>query len=165
MDDPIALASLWYAKLTFGVALVAVALTVTAICVAFVAIRRADLNSSAATLVVLHDGFRGSWEKFRAAQGGENEAEKRYQFGDMMNLIEISAGLHHEKSLKGVSEELSAEYLKGILKIFKDNAEFSRMIRELADQPETFEYTREFCREHGLKEVFTPNAISPISDS
>ena len=134
----------------------ALTLSAMAIRAAFIAIWRADLNSSAATLMALHDGFRGSWEKFLAAQKAQNEADKKYQFADLMNLIEINSGLHHAKSLKGVSEELSAAYLKSILKIFRDNAEFARMIRALKDEPDTFKYTMEFCRAHGLQEVFSP---------
>ena len=156
MADPIALESLWYAKWTFWVTVIAVALSAIAIRAAFVAIRRADLNSSAATLVALHDGFRGSWEKYLQAQKADDESEKRYQFGDLMNLIEINAGLHDAKSLTGVSEELSAAYLKSILKFFTDEQHFVEMIRELKNEPSTFKYTRSFCQLHGLREVFHP---------
>jgi hypothetical protein len=165
--DPVALASLWYAKWTFWVTVSAVAFSSVAlvfsgiaIWTAFVAIRRADLNSSAATLVALHEGYRGSWEKFVKAQKAQDNEEMRYQFADVMNLIEINTGLHDAKSLAGVSEELSTAYLKSILRNIRDNTDFVQMISELKDEPKTFHYTKEFCHNHGLREVFPPKLNS-----
>jgi hypothetical protein len=107
--------------------------------VAIYAIRRGNRNTSAATLVMLNDGFRQAWQRFFAA-----DDNKDHEFSELMNLLEIACGIHKEKSLVGVSRELSQEYLEHVLLLLEANEDARRRIEAAIHTPTTFKYIARF---------------------
>ena len=99
------------------------------------AVRRGNRNSSVATLVTLNDGFRQAWMRFFAA-----DSNKDHEFSELMNLLEIACGVHYEKSLVGVSRELSQEYLDHVLLLLEGNEDTRTRIASAIHAPTTFKY-------------------------
>jgi len=108
---------------------------VIALIVAIYAIRRGNRNASVATLVTLNDGFRQGWQRVFSA-----EADKDHEFSELLNLLEIACGIHKEKSLVGVSRELSREYIEHVILLMERDDDCRRRIAEAIHAPSTFKY-------------------------
>lgn len=119
------------------------AVSLIALCVALYAIRRSNRNSSVATLVTLNDGFRQAWQRFFAAP----EAAKDHEFFELVNLLEIACGIHCERSLFGISRELSREYVEHVLLLMEGNAALRARLEAAIHAPTTFKYIRRFRAE------------------
>lgn len=111
-----------------------------ALCVAIYAIRRSNRNSSVATLVTLNEAFRQAWQRYLEAP----EAGKFHAFSELANLTEIACGIHLEKSLSGVSRELSSEYIEQVLLLIEGNEDARRRLEAAVHSPSTFKYIRLF---------------------
>ncbi len=116
--------------------LVAVLIGFGAIFVAWFTLRKGNRNSSAATVVALHEAFQAGWRRFLRAEGQERDDA----FSDLLNLFEIACGIECEGSLAGVSQELMSRYLRDCLKLIeRDEYAYSRL-REDACDDSTFKY-------------------------
>ena len=122
-------------------AVLSVAVSLIALAVAIVAIRKSDRNTSAATLVTLNEGFRQGWHRFLPA---EEEVERQHEFSELMNLLEIGCAIYMEGSLSGVSRELAEEYLGNVLSLLEANQEARTRIEAMRQSPTTFKYIRQF---------------------
>ena len=122
-------------------AVLSVAVSLIALTVAIVAIRKSDRNTSAATLVTLNEGFRQGWHRFLPAK---DEAERQHEFSELMNLLEIGCAIYMEGSLSGVSRELAEEYLGNVLSLLEANQEARTRIEEMRQSATTFKYIRQF---------------------
>jgi hypothetical protein len=121
------------------IAIGSIAVALIALIVACYAIRRSNRNSSVATLVTLNEGFRQAWQRFLAP-----EADKNYEFSELSNLLEIACAIHLEKSLFGVSRELSREYIEQVLLLLERNGDAQHMLAEAIHSPTTFKYIQRF---------------------
>jgi len=117
------------------------AIAAIALVVAVVAIRRADRNSSAATMVTLNEAFRQAWPRFLYAK---DETEHQYEFSELMNLLEIGCAIYLEGSISGVSRELIEEYLGNTLSLLESNKDARSRIELMRHSPTTFKYIRRF---------------------
>jgi hypothetical protein len=115
----------------------------TALGVALYAIRRSNRNSSVATLVTLNEGFRQAWQRYLSAA----EATKDHEFSELANLLEIACGIHWEKSLFGVSRELSQEYVEHVLLLLEGNDDARQRLVRAVHAPTTFKYIGRFRAE------------------
>ena len=123
------------------IAVVSSAISLIALAVAVVAIRKSDRNSSAATLVTLNDGFRQAWHRFLPTT---EEEERQYEFSELMNLLEIGCAIYLEGSLSGVSRELAEEYFGNTLSLLEAHPEARSRIETMRHSPTTFKYIRKF---------------------
>ena len=121
------------------IAIAAAAVSVTALVVALYAIRRSNRNSSVATLVTLNEGFRQAWQRCFAP-----ESNKDHEFSELLNLLEIACGIHWEKSLFGVSRELSREYIEHVLLLLEGNEDARRRLVGAVHATTTFKYIARF---------------------
>lgn len=121
------------------IAIASAAVSWTALVVALCAIRRSNRNSSVATLVTLNEGFRQAWQRYFAA-----DANKDHEFSELMNLLEIACGIHCEKSLFGISRELSREYIEHVLLLVEGNPEAMNGVKSAVHAPNTFKYIELF---------------------
>jgi hypothetical protein len=122
------------------IALTSGAVSLAALGVALYAIRRSSLSSSVATLVTLNDGFRQAWQRYLEA----TEQAKDYEFSELANLMEIASAIHMEKSLFGISRELSSEYLEHVLLLIEGNDDARRRLEAGIHKPNTFKYIASF---------------------
>ena len=123
------------------------AVSLTALVVAIYAIRRSNRNSSVATLVTLNDGFRQAWQRYLAVPEAAPETAKNYEFFELLNLLEIACGIHCEKSLFGVSRELSQEYTEHVLLLIEHSQDARGRLEAAIHAPTTLKYTRRFRAE------------------
>lgn len=114
--------------------------SIIALSTALYAIKRSSLNSSVATLVTLNDGFRQAWQRYLEAP----ETAKDYAFSELANLLEIACGIHWEKSLFGISRELSSEYVEHVLLLIEGNDDARRRLEASIHTPNTFKYIARF---------------------
>jgi hypothetical protein len=119
------------------------AVSLIALAVALYAIGRSNRNSSVATLVTVNDGFRQAWQRYFSAAEGAKDRE----FFELLNLIEIACAIHCEKSLFGVSRELSREYVEHVLLLLEGNMDARRRLEGAIHAPTTFKYIRRFRSE------------------
>lgn len=122
------------------IAATSVAVSVIALAVAVVAIRKADRNSSAATTVTLNEAFRQAWPRFLSA----NDEDRQYEFSELMNLLEIGCAIYLEGSISGISRELIEEYLGNTLSLLESNEDARSRIELMRHSPTTFRYVRQF---------------------
>ncbi|WP_139225983.1 hypothetical protein [Falsiroseomonas stagni] len=115
-------------------------MSLIALGVALYAVRRSNRNSSVATLVTLNDAFRQAWQRYLAAP----EPDKDYSFSELANLLEIACGIHCEKSLFGISRELSSEYVEHVLLLIEENNDARARLRAAVHAPNTFKYIARF---------------------
>jgi hypothetical protein len=113
-----------------------------ALVVAIYAIRRGNRNASVATIVTLNDGFRQSWQRVFSAG-----ANTDHEFSELLNLLEIACGIHKEKSLVGVSRELSREYVEQLILLLERDDDSRRRIEEAVHTPNTFTYIAWFRKD------------------
>jgi hypothetical protein len=126
-----------------SIAAVSLGVAFAALCVSWYAIRRANRNTSAATLVVLNEGFREAWKRFFHANEGELEAE----LAELLNLFEIACAICLEGSLSGNSSKLMNEYLNMTLRMFVKHEYAREHIESLLQTERTFIYIKRFLRE------------------
>jgi hypothetical protein len=117
------------------IAIASAAIALIALVVAIYAIRRGNLNASVATLVTLNDGFRQGWQRVFSAG-----ADRDHEFAELLNLLEIGCGIHKEKSLVGVSRELSREYIEQVILLMEEDDDSRRQIEKAINTPKTFKY-------------------------
>lgn len=122
------------------IAVASTAISVIALAVAIYAIIRGNRNSSVATLVTLNDGFRQVWQRYFSA----TEAQKDHEFSELLNLLEIACAIHYEKSLFGVSRELSREYVEHVLLLLEQNEEARNRLEKAVHAPTTLKYIARF---------------------
>lgn len=127
------------------IALLSLLAAIFALHIAWRALRRADLSSSAATLLSLNEAYREAWARFL----GTEEANRQYEFSELMNLIEIGAAIYIEKALTGAARELHEEYLRDVLKIIENHTDARNRIEEMRHSSTTFKYTKKFMKNIG----------------
>lgn len=123
------------------IALASLVISLIALAVAVFALRKGDLNASAATLVSLNEAFRDAWARFLSTQ---DDAKQQYEFSELINLIEIGCAIYVEKSLTGVARELMEEYLHDVLKLIEGNPSARSRIEPMRHSPTTLKYTKKF---------------------
>jgi len=128
----------------------ALVVSVIALAVALVAIRRGNMNSSVATLVALNEGFRQAWQRFLLALSTHNDTDQQYELSELMNLLEIASAIYIERSLAGVSRELMAAYLDRSLRLLRDNENTSKRVAAMRDTPNTFKYIQKYVQSRRL---------------
>ncbi|MBW4092605.1 MAG: hypothetical protein HIU82_16080 [Proteobacteria bacterium] len=143
------------------VAIISAGVSLIALAVAVVSIRKSDRNSSAATLVALNEGFQQAWHRFLSA---EDEPERQYEFSELMNLLEIGCAIYLEGSLSGVSRELAEEYLGNTLSLLETNQDARSRIGPMRHSPTTFKYIRQFLVCMGRKEHLHKIAVAFLPD-
>lgn len=156
----------------FWVAVVALAVSGIGFGVAVFALRRSNLNSSAAIVLTLTVNFRDAWNRFL----NSNEQQQDFEFHELMNLIEAACAIHRESSLVGKSGKLIEKYLTDILGYLEKNAGARERITAMRHQSHTFEHCVAFLvkmkRKGRLKvmadlmelpePVRTPPEVSPV---
>ena len=142
------------------IAIASLAVALIALVAAIYAIRRGDINSSAATMVTLNEAFRQAWSRYLSA---EHEDGRQYEFSELMNLLEVGCALHGERSLSGVSRELTEEYLRDSLSLIEKYPDVRRRIESMRHSPTTFKYIKKFLirmarkgHPHKIEATFTP---------
>jgi hypothetical protein len=86
-------------------------------------------------MVTLNDGFRQGWQRVFSP-----DANKDHEFSELLNLLEIACGIHKEKSLVGVSRELSREYIEHVILLPEGNEDARRRMEAAIHTPTTFKY-------------------------
>ncbi len=127
--------------LPLAIAIGSLAAAVVAGWIAWIAIRRSDLNASAVMIVTLNQSFSQGFRLFISA---ENEGAKVFEFGELLNTLEIAAAVHQEGTIRGVSRKLLEQYLCRVLSIFAANEDTRARIGLLRDAPSTFEQLSKF---------------------
>lgn len=118
----------WIAGASAIVALLALGVTIHSI-------YRNNRNSSVATFITLNEALRQGWQRFFNAP----ESKKSDEFFELLNLLEITCGVHREKSIFGVSRKLSREYTEHCLLLIESNAGPRKLLEEAIHTPTTFE--------------------------
>jgi hypothetical protein len=129
--------------------------TIGAVWVAIVTLRRGNKNASVATLVALHEAFREAWQRFRQA---DSEIDRAWELSDLLNYIEIACGIECEKSLSGVSQTLMTDYLNEIFQILLSNDYINQQIPRMLHAPSTFCYIKRFLHSKPKLSVTIPPA-------
>lgn len=127
------IAALWVAVLSLVVSLFGIGF-------ALFALWRGNRNSAASLALALYESFRQAWQRWRNCP----EADKNYEFHDMMNLIESACAVHVEKTLVGVSRRLIEDYLIDVWKLIEKDAAARELIKTMRDKRTTFEYCVKF---------------------
>jgi hypothetical protein len=122
---------------------VSLGLASVALGVSWYAIRRANRTTSAATLVVLNEGFREAWKRFFQANSDQLETE----LAELLNLFEIACAICLEGSLSGNSADLMNEYLNMALRMFVKHEYSREHIEGLLQTERTFIFIKRFLRE------------------
>lgn len=112
--------------------------SVAALVIAALALRRADYNASAQTLVSLSLGFRTCWKDF--LESGCQE----FEFAELFNLIEVASAAYLDRGIHGKSREILEDYLVEILRIIAQHPDARRQIIALRDEPKVFKYVKQF---------------------
>lgn len=120
----------------FWVAVVSLFVSALGFVFAVIALRRGNLNSSAAIVLTLMENFRHAWERFLKSEGEQQD----FEFHELMNLIEAACALHGEKSLVGASGKLIETYLTDILAHLEQDAGARERIKAMRHSPDTFEH-------------------------
>jgi len=92
-------------------------------------------------MVTLNEAFRQAWHRFLSA---DTETGRQYEFSELMNLLEIGCAIYLERSLSGVSRELTEEYLGNTLSLLEANVDARRRIELMRHSKTTFKYIRLF---------------------
>lgn len=117
--------------------------SIVALVVAVLAWRRADRNSSAATLVAISEGLRTAWERFLATDP-DDEVATAFQFAELVNLLELACAILVDKAVHGTTRELLDQYVAKALKILAGNQPACDRIEALREDPDTFKYVRRY---------------------
>lgn len=122
----------------------AVSLLVSAVAlgVAALALRRSDLNSSAASLIALNEGLHQAWRRFLKASAQDRD----YEFAELCNALEIACAILDDKALHGNALGLVDELLEQMLGLIDENADATARMESLRETGSTFEYLLAFLR-------------------
>jgi hypothetical protein len=121
---PLGLGTLWYAVLQLSLA------------------RKA---SSAAAIVPLNDTFRECWLAYVRA---ESDTDRRFQFAELANALELACAIYRDKLLFGASREVLEHYLVNVFVIIEANSAASKMLGEFLQAPKTWENIVYFLSRH-----------------
>ena len=131
----------WIATASLGVAAAALAISIYAIL-------RANMTTSAATLITLNEGFRQAWE--RCLQAFSEPATTNDSLADLLNLLEIACAIYLEKSLTGNSRKLMSDYLRSTLSLLIKTPVINDRAFLLLQTEETFIFIKKFLKERPL---------------
>jgi hypothetical protein len=106
-------------------------------------IYKSNQNSSAASLIALHEALRQAWERFLAAT---DEEAKQHHFADLANTLEITSALTVKGAFVGVTHELITEYLDDVMRLLDDNEDARTRLERLIHSPTTFKYLRVYVK-------------------
>ncbi len=127
--------------------------------IAVVALRRSDLNSSAAMIVAMNQGFADSWRQLVRADPDHTD----HEFAELLNSFEIAAAIHQEGSVRGVAKELLEDYLCRALSMFNEDEGAKQMVAALRDTPTTFRYVILFLK--AMKKSGRTDGIETLVDA
>ncbi len=120
------------------------AVSLIALAVAFLAIRRGDNNSSAALLVTFNENFRSSWQRILHS----DESDRQFELAELMNLVEIACLIQREKSIHGRAAKLLDDYIKQAVGHVLHNQSLASEIPSLFQDETTFENITYFLSQH-----------------
>ena len=125
------------------VAIAGFVIAVASLWLALVTLRRGNKNASAALVVTIHENFRQAWHRVRTSSG----TTRNIELHELLNLIETTCAIQHERSITGVSRELIEDYLCEILHIIGRDLPARQAIARMRNSPKTFKYLRAFFAE------------------
>lgn len=115
--------------------------SMVALAVSLIALRRSDRNTSLATLVSINQGLSDAWRHYLYDPSPEM---RDLAFGDLTNLLEIGCAAYLSGSIHHESKKLLGQHLCGTLNIIEGHAPAHHALRELREAPATFANLRSF---------------------
>jgi hypothetical protein len=126
------------------IAVASLAVAIAAFGLSIYAISRANKTTSAATLMVLNEGFRQAWE--RCLKQSQTPTDLSYNVAELLNLIEIACAAYIERSVSGHSRTLLIEYLNSGLSIIISTPLLNDRVPKLLQDEKTFIFIKKFLR-------------------
>jgi hypothetical protein len=118
--------------------------------------------ASAGVTIPLNDAFRERWSAFFAA---ETDKERKYQFAELANALEIACAISRDKVLYGASKDVLEHYLVGAFQVIESSADATQLLGQLLETPKTFENIVHFLGKHKsdllIARTFAAKAIAP----
>lgn len=121
----------------------AMIVSLAALAVAVITVRRSDRNASAATLVSLYEALRAAWGRYLKAKKPD---QTEFEFAELVNLLELACAVYLDGGVHGAAREMLKEYLLEVLEILRDDEVARRRITSLMDRPNTYKYLKRFLR-------------------
>jgi hypothetical protein len=138
----------WVAWVSFWASVATVVALPPSIVAVLYAARQLTLGrraTSAGAVVPLNESLRQAWLQFK---GANNEADVRYAFADIANLLELGCAIFHDRLLVGRVGELLEEYLCGIFRMIQTNNDAHQRMVTLLQTEQTFKNIVEFLAKH-----------------
>lgn len=119
--------------------------------VSYYAIRKSDINASAAMLVTLSEAFRSAWDRVLEAikTNRENPSteDTRYKaFSELLNIFEVACAIINERSIAGFSKRMIHQYLVESLGLIVVNDYAKGQIPKMLTDETTFEHIKAFIK-------------------
>lgn len=133
------------------IALASLAVAFASLGFSYYAIRKSDINASAAMLVTLSEAFREGWDRvlssIKTIQKDPNSEDTRYKsFSELLNLFEVACAIINEKSIAGFSKQMIHKYLVGSLGLIVANDYARNQIPTMFTDETTFEHIKGFIK-------------------
>lgn len=122
----------------------AMVVSLAALAVAVITMRRSDRNASAATLVSLYEALRAAWGRYLKA---EKPDQTEFEFAELVNLLELACAAYLDGGVHGAAREMLKEYLLEVLEILRDDEGARGRITRLMGRPNTYKYLKGFTRQ------------------
>ena len=133
------------------VALTSLIVALASLVVSYYAIRKSDINASAAMLVTLSEAFRSAWDRVLEAIKSNRESpsaeDTRYKaFSELLNIFEVACAIINEKSIAGFSKQIIHNYLVDSLGLIVANDYAKSQIPKMLTDETTFEHIKSFIK-------------------
>jgi hypothetical protein len=129
------------------IALASLVISLVALVISAIALRRSDKNSSASLLLTLSSTISSAWQAVFAA----DSQSKPYAVGELMNVFEMGCAIDLQGSLTGPSGDLVTQFLKENLTLLLENEEMSALARSLLKNKGTFSNIDRFLAKVGYE--------------
>ena len=127
------------------VALASLVISVVALFISLVALRRSDNNSSASLLLTLTTTISSAWQGVFTT----DPKSRSYAVGELMNVFEMGCAIDLQGSLTGPSGELVTQFLKENLTLLLRHEEMSALAKSLLQNKETYSNIDRFLAKVG----------------
>ncbi|TIQ35487.1 MAG: hypothetical protein E5X48_14060 [Mesorhizobium sp.] len=101
-----------------------------------------------ASFLSLSDRFSTAWRRFRQTS---DDDWKRYEFAEILNLIESACHFYNKGALHGVTRDVYGLYLKEVIRDIHKNDFAVTTMKEALSGPDTFFHIRRFARMHDIE--------------
>ena len=115
---------------------------------AYLALRKGNINSSAALSLTISEIYSNAWAKYLDAK---TPAIEKYELGELLNALESGATLFHEGTFVGLARKLQEKAIKNAIKVLSKDAQNLKNARDLLNEKTTFIELRKFCKKRGVE--------------